>query len=183
MMLEDNDIKLRAIEPEDLDLIHSIENDTDMWEVSNTNVPYSKYAIKQFISNSTNDIYTDKQLRLVIEDKVSKKSIGLVDLIDYSPSNDRAEVGIVILKEHRKKGYGQKALNLLAEYAFNHIHINMLYAYVSACNENSISLFANSGYFRSTLLMNWTKTVYGFQDVYIYQKINDKTHTRKIDKQ
>lgn len=181
-MLEDDDIKLRAIEPEDLDLIHSIENDTLLWEVSNTNVPYSKYAIKQFISNSTNDIYTDKQIRFVIEDKVNKESIGLVDLIDYSPNNNRAEVGVVILREYRQKGYGQKALNLLSEYAFNHIHINMLYAYVSVCNKDSISLFENSAYFRSTLLIDWKKTIYGYQDVYIYQKIKDRIQTQNTDK-
>ena len=35
-------IRLRAIEPEDLDLLYLIENDTRLWNVGTTNVPYSR---------------------------------------------------------------------------------------------------------------------------------------------
>jgi diamine N-acetyltransferase len=38
-------IKLRAIEPEDLDLLYRIENDADLWAVGATNVPYSRYTL------------------------------------------------------------------------------------------------------------------------------------------
>ena len=36
----------RALEPEDLEFIHDIENDETIWELSNTITPYSKYLIK-----------------------------------------------------------------------------------------------------------------------------------------
>ena len=55
-------IRLRAIEPEDLDLLYRIENDTQLWNVGATNVPYSRFLLHGFISSSTGDIYTDKQL-------------------------------------------------------------------------------------------------------------------------
>ena len=35
-------IRLRALEPEDLDVLYAIENDTTIWNVGNTNVPYSR---------------------------------------------------------------------------------------------------------------------------------------------
>ena len=38
-------ITLRALEPEDLDALYAIENDTEIWDVGHTNVPYSKYAV------------------------------------------------------------------------------------------------------------------------------------------
>lgn len=38
-------IHLRAIEPEDLDVLYNIENDTEVWNVSTTNVPYSRYIL------------------------------------------------------------------------------------------------------------------------------------------
>ena len=47
--LKGNHIYLRALEPEDLDFIYAIENDEDLWELSNTQTPYSKYLIKQYL--------------------------------------------------------------------------------------------------------------------------------------
>ena len=36
-------VVLRALEPEDLDLLYGIENNPEVWDVSPTNVPYSRY--------------------------------------------------------------------------------------------------------------------------------------------
>lgn len=54
-------ISLRAMEPDDLDLLYKVENDQELWEVGATNVPYSKALLRDFIMNATGDIYTDKQ--------------------------------------------------------------------------------------------------------------------------
>ena len=62
-------ISLRALEPEDLDLLYRIENDDALWGVGITNVPYSRFLLHEFLSSSTGDIYTDKQVRLVIENE------------------------------------------------------------------------------------------------------------------
>ena len=59
-------VVLRAVEPEDLDMMYDIENDPDVWNVSNTNMPYSRFALHEYIANATGDIYTDKQVRLII---------------------------------------------------------------------------------------------------------------------
>ena len=42
-------IQLRAIEPEDLELLYSIENDMSVWNVGMTNVPYSKFALNEYL--------------------------------------------------------------------------------------------------------------------------------------
>mgnify|MGYP003327353414 CR=1 FL=1 len=39
--LENKDVILRAIEPEDIDLLFELENDTDLWKYSNRSQPYS----------------------------------------------------------------------------------------------------------------------------------------------
>jgi diamine N-acetyltransferase len=36
-------IYIRALEPNDLEFIYAIENEQTMWEVSNTNTPYSRF--------------------------------------------------------------------------------------------------------------------------------------------
>ena len=74
-------IYLRALEPEDLDFVYSIENDEKIWEMSSTQTPYSKFLIKQYLENAQQDIYEAKQLRLVVCAK-DDTAIGLIDLFD-----------------------------------------------------------------------------------------------------
>ena len=54
--LTDGCLRLRALEPQDLEIVYQIENDSDLWGCSNTNVPYSRYAIKRFIAEASNAI-------------------------------------------------------------------------------------------------------------------------------
>ena len=59
-------IYLRAIEPEDLDIMYAMENDPQTWDITNFTVPYSRYALRQYIENSQCDMFADCQLRLMI---------------------------------------------------------------------------------------------------------------------
>ncbi|MGC1633653.1 MAG: GNAT family N-acetyltransferase, partial [Gelidibacter sp.] len=47
---------LRALEPEDLSFLHSIENDENIWEMSHTQTPYSLFILKQYLENAHQDI-------------------------------------------------------------------------------------------------------------------------------
>ena len=40
--LEDDMLKLRAPEPEDLELMYAMENDTTLWSAGNATLPYSR---------------------------------------------------------------------------------------------------------------------------------------------
>ena len=59
-------ITLRALEPEDLDALYAIENDVECWDVGHTSVPYSRYALHDYIANASADIYADRQVRRAI---------------------------------------------------------------------------------------------------------------------
>ncbi|PQJ23517.1 GNAT family N-acetyltransferase, partial [Tenacibaculum sp. SG-28] len=65
-VLHGEHIRLRALEPEDLEFLFQIENNETFWEVSHTLIPFSKYILKQYIANAHQDIYEAKQLRLLI---------------------------------------------------------------------------------------------------------------------
>ena len=60
-----NGIRLRAPEPEDLEVMFRFENATDVWEMSNTTGPYSRFQLKQYIEQTQNDLFADRQLRLI----------------------------------------------------------------------------------------------------------------------
>lgn len=114
-------ITLRAMEPEDLELLYQIENNRELWDVGRTNVPYSRYALRNYIANSTSDIYTDKQVRLMV-DSSEHGTIGIVDLVNFEPQHNRAEIGIVIQKAFRGQRYATDVLNLIIEYSRHTLH-------------------------------------------------------------
>ncbi len=115
------------MEPEDLEFIHEIENDESIWEISNTETPYSKYLIKQYIEESHKDIYQVKQLRLVISN-YDNKALGMIDIFDFDFKNKRAGIGILIKDEkNRMNGIGSEALALLINYCFTHLNLHQLY--------------------------------------------------------
>ena len=45
-LLKNNILQLRAPEPEDLEVLYSWENDTDVWIYGSAMSPYSKYILK-----------------------------------------------------------------------------------------------------------------------------------------
>ncbi len=149
-----NKIKLRALEPEDLELLYKIENDVRLWNVGATNVPYSKYTLHDYIANSADDIYTDKQLRMIVED-TEGKTVGIVDLMNFSPRHLRAETGIVVMDAERRKGYATAALNALCDYAGSVLHLHQLYGVVGKDNQAALALYEKTGFSSQEVLKEW----------------------------
>ena len=141
-------IKLRAIEPEDLDLLYHIENDVELWNVGTSNVPYSRYLLHDYVANAKNDIYTDRQVRMMVENEEGNV-IGVVDLVSFDPANRRAEVGIIIMNDYRRQGYGAAVIDAIKDYALRILHLHQLYAYVDCDNNASMGLFEKTGFCES----------------------------------
>ena len=138
--LEQNGVKLRAPEPEDLDCMFRFENIVDLWDISNTTGPYSRFHLKQYIEQTQNDLFTDRQLRLMIENR-DRQVVGIVDICNFDPLHSRAEVGIVIDETQRRKGIGRQALFLLEDHCFHYLGIHQLFAYVESANTPCRKLF------------------------------------------
>lgn len=171
-LLENNILRLRAPEPEDLDLLYAWENDTAIWENGASIVPFSRYSIKQYLIDYKHDIYVDKQLRLMVTAMEKNECIGAIDLYDFDPFHRRAGVGILIDRKHRRKGYGLQALALLEEYAFRFLNLKQLYAITPEKNNGSIRLFAKAGYRQTGVLEKWLSAGDSFDNALVMQKIN-----------
>lgn len=170
--LKNGRIFLRAIEPDDLDFVYEMENDPEMWNVSSFIVPYSRHVVQEYILNSQTDIFADKQLRLMIVDYVGKKTVGSIDLTDFSPLDSRAGVGIAIHSKYRGKGYAYEALTLMCEYAFEFLSIHQLYAYVAVDNHESKELFLKAGFKNIAILTEWIKRGENYKDICVMQQLN-----------
>jgi diamine N-acetyltransferase len=170
--LQGNTIYLRALEPEDLAFIYHIENDESIWEVSNTQTPYSKFLIRQYLKNAHQDIYEAKQLRLAICKKETTEAIGLIDLFDFDPKNHRAGLGIIIQNEvDRNSGFGKEALGLVIEYAFQQLQLHQLFANIGQENIASLALFTTFGFEKIGVKKDWNFTNNHYQDEVLFQLI------------
>ena len=139
-------IYLRAVEPEDMDIMYEMENDPSMWDISNFTVPYSRYVLRQYIEGSQCDVFADKQLRLMIVRKSDQCILGTIDITDFVPLHSRGEVGIAVHKDYRLQGYATDALKLLCEYAFDFLEAAFgdsqeMVAFITELNANYYSLW------------------------------------------
>lgn len=164
-------ISLRPLEPEDIEVLYKWENNIEIWEVSNTKTPFSKHILAQYLLESAKDIYETKQLRLIIQNE-DLKPVGAIDLFDFEPYHLRAGVGVLIHKDSDKnKGYATDALNALGNYTFEILGLKQLYANITSDNTNSIKLFAKSGFVQVGIKRDWIKTISGWKDEILFQKI------------
>ena len=161
-------IRLRAMEPEDLDVLYQIENDPGTWCVGVVNVPYSRYLLHDYIANATGDIYADKQVRLMIEN-VEGACVGMVDLVNFDPRHSRAEVGVVIQECYRRRGYATEALRLALDYAREVVHLHQVYVVVSVENEVSLKLFKSLGFEDGAVLKDWLHANDTYREAYLLQ--------------
>ena len=173
--LKGDSIYLRALEPNDLEFVYAMENDQSIWEVSNTNTPYSRFLVKQYLENAQQDIYEAKQLRLAICQDEDFPAVGLIDLFDFDPKNNRAGIGIVIQAvENRNKSVGTEAVELLIRYAFHHLNLHQLYANISVENAASIALFTKFGFQSIGVKKDWNLINGAYHDEAIYQLIKQQ---------
>ena len=171
-LLSDKNIHLRALEPEDLNFLFTIENDESFWEVSSTQTPFSRFILEQYIANSHQDIFEAKQLRLIIEDNNTKKSVGIIDLFDYSPQHKRAGIGILIIESEQNKGFASKALKLLIDYSFGQLDLHQLFANITSENVKSINLFKKFQFEKIGIKKEWIYSKGVFKDEILFQLIN-----------
>ena len=171
--LKNDMVRLRTPEPEDLELMYAMENDTELWSVGNATLPYSRYTLRAYLEQSKQDLFTERQARFVIENS-KDENIGMIDLADYDPVNSRAEVCIALLSQYRKQGFATAALQLLCEYAMKKLHLHQLYAYIPEKNEESYTLFSKNNFKKSAVLKDWQRTENGFNDVILVQKLAEK---------
>ncbi|MBC7439584.1 MAG: GNAT family N-acetyltransferase [Flavobacterium sp.] len=170
--LKGKNLFLRALEPNDLEFIYAIENDESVWEISHTQTPYSRFLVRQYLENAQQDIYEAKQLRLAICENNDDNAIGLIDLFDFDPKNNRAGIGILIKNtENRNHGIGTEALDLLIKYAFYNLNLNQLYANIDTENVGSLKLFTNFGFQKIGIKKQWNLVNGIYKDEALFQLI------------
>ena len=169
--LHNEEIRLRAPEPADLNFLYQLENDESLWPLGNVTLPFSRYTLKKYIEENAHDIFIDHQARFIIERMEDEKITGAIDLANFDPLHLRAEVGIVILPQWRRHHYARQAIELLSNYCRHFLHFHQLYAYIPENNKSSLQLSAQCGFISSGILKEWLLAEDKFHDVHLVQKI------------
>jgi diamine N-acetyltransferase len=174
-VLENELIRLRAVEPEDLDRLYVWENNPQLWSVGNTRNPYSRFVLKQYILNSEKDIYETHQLRLMIESVKTRETVGTVDLFDFDIHHSRIALGLFVDPVFQGKGFARESLHLIEDYIFNYLKVNQLYCQISESNTASRRMFEKEGYETNGILKNWIKSPEGFENIIVFQRFRKKS--------
>ena len=69
--------------------------------------------------------------------------------------NNKAELGLAIMQNHRRKGYAAAVIEKMADYATSVLHLHQLYVIIAASNTGALELFKKAGYAASLTLRDW----------------------------
>tara|TARA_B110000037_G_scaffold27652_2_gene32727 strand:- start:7342 stop:7944 length:603 start_codon:yes stop_codon:yes gene_type:complete len=171
--LQGKHIRLRAIELTDLDFLYQIENDESFWSISNTQKPFSKFLLQQYLENSHLDIYEAKQLRLIIFQNKTNTPVGMIDLFDFEPKHKRAGLGLLIHPAFENRGYATEAIQLITAYAFTHLDMHQIFANITTDNKKSIALFKKLNFQRAGEKKDWIYANGTYKNEVLYQLIHE----------
>lgn len=163
-------LSFRAPEPEDLDFLYRIENDETVWPISDCMMPYSRYALKQYIAGCSNDFFSEKQLRMMVMLEGVSQPVAIVDLFGFRPLDGRAELGVIVDPAYRNKGIGEQSVAMLCEYAARVLGIRMLTGTVPVGNEQSVNMLERNGFEQVATLPEWMLVSGEARDLAVFQK-------------
>ena len=144
MSIDGEKIFLRAMEPEDMEMLRDMINDSD---VSNMVVGWSFPVSKKEQMDWYGRAVSSQDKRFIVCTKENKKAVGLVTLTDIDLVNHTAFHGIKLHPSCPKgKGIGTDAVMTLMEYAFNQINLNRLEGEWFLYNKASICLYEKCGW-------------------------------------
>jgi len=140
-------LSLRALEKEDLNFIHSLNNNPDVMSFWFEEPYQSKVTLEEnYIKNKDNE-----HIRLFILEK-SNEQLGLVALYSIDYIHRKAEFAIMIDPIHQGFGYASKATKLAMNYAFKVLNLNKLYLIVDETNDKAIHVYKKVGFTREAVL-------------------------------
>jgi diamine N-acetyltransferase len=162
-MIQGNQIYLRPIHLEDAPVVLEWENNPELWKVTEAPGPFVLSEIENFIKNS-NDLFEHGQMRWIICDKMTQRTIGALDLFDYSAYQKTTGIGILIAHPlDRKKGAANEALSLLIPVLRNTFRVEKIHCMIHTDNIASIRLFEKNGFVRTNETSFKEKSAFHFE--------------------
>ena len=142
-MLEGERVTLRALRPEDVEVLWKYWADLDVSTRASTNAP-RPYTLQETQAFFEELAKKEELVRFVIE--VDGAVVGDCSLHDIDKHSRHCEVGIAIGKPHWSQGYGQEALGLLVDFAFKHHNMHRVALEVLADDDRAVACYRKVGF-------------------------------------
>ena len=147
MQLEGAKITLRKLILEDAEQVYeNVRKPEDRPWAYTIKDPYTLQDALDWIEKTHKDFETREAFQFAVVLKESGEVIGGAGLHSVNWDNRKAEVGYLIRKQDRGKGYATEAVRLLLEYAFKDLQLNKVGARMFAVNEASKKIVENCGF-------------------------------------
>jgi RimJ/RimL family protein N-acetyltransferase len=133
-------VGLRAVEEQDLVLLHTWANDAEIWShLGGWRFPSSFDSIQRWFAGLKDDQLNH---RWVIETLDEPQVIGTANLVDLDWKNSHAFHGMMLgPMDQRGKGYGLDTVMAVMRYAFDELHLERLDSDIIEYNEASMRLY------------------------------------------
>lgn len=161
-------MKLRALEPEDADMLYLAENDCENFARGDAASLYSRHQLLTYALCCDSDPFKTGQLRLVATAD-DDTPLGLLDFYDIKPRDRNAFVGLAVLPHLRGMGYGSGLLLAALDYAPRILGLASLAAFVHSDNEPSLAIFRKCGFDDVGILRKWHFSDGTLKDVHVFQ--------------
>lgn len=171
-MIANERIELRAPERDDVESIFMAENDRDKYESSpSPQAPVSHLQVWEYVNSYAADPFGQGELRLMIVDRPSGRTVGIIDLTQVDGRARRAAVGIYIFENFRRQGYAAAAVELMCAYAADTLDLHQLWAMVAVDNRPSVALFDKCAFKSAGRLRSWVRSGRQYRDVLVFQRL------------
>jgi [ribosomal protein S5]-alanine N-acetyltransferase len=94
--------------------------------------------------------------------------VGQVRLMNWSPEEERAELGIWLARTHWGRGYGTDAARLACQFGFHSMRLHRILAQVVAGNDASAAMLRRLGFRREGSLRKEARIGKTWTDVWVF---------------
>jgi RimJ/RimL family protein N-acetyltransferase len=140
-------VRLRAVEPSDLEAFVANDAETDEaragWRVF---PPRSAWAANEWIQQVTQAANDGDEFRLAIESRGSGEVVGMINTTLCDPHHGTCSYGIAIFPWAQRQGFGREAVTLVLRYLFGERRYQKCTVTVYGFNDVSLAFHRALGF-------------------------------------
>ena len=145
-ILKTNRCNIREIDANDLDRLYEIYSDPETSQFTETLFEDREEELA-YIESYIENIYSFYGFGMwIVEDRETGKIIGRAGLEYKEDMPGALELGYIICKSHRKKGYAYEICSAIIDYAYNNLEYAQIYSVIHPENKASIALCSKLGF-------------------------------------
>jgi RimJ/RimL family protein N-acetyltransferase len=140
-------VRLRAVEPADIDAFVAADADTDGaqagWRVF---APRPLWAAEEWVAQAGRSANDGDEVRLAIESLAASEVVGTINTHTCDISAGTFSYGVAVFPWHRRQGYGSDAVVVMLRYLFGERRYQKCTIGVYEFNDVSIAMHLSLGF-------------------------------------